>query len=216
MQPSSLLATGLETVLNYYLRLDPEVMPAIAALDGKVIATEFVIAPPTSAEETDDGLTITLYFQPGSQGVRVTDKHWGTPDVSIRGTPLALARQFRAQPGTLDPAIEIRGDAQLGRSFQAALAAIDIDWEEYLSHVMGDVAAHQVGNTLREIGQWGRQVLNTLLQDAGEYFQHESYALPPHGAVSEFLDGVDKLRDDVDRLEARIHRLQQGADHDAG
>jgi ubiquinone biosynthesis protein UbiJ len=210
-----LLASGFEKALNYYLRLDPEAMTALAALSGKVIAVELVLAPPPGLAETEGGLTVTLYVQPGGESLKVTASHWGPPDVVIRGTPLALARQFRAQGGTLDPAVEVRGDAQLGRSFQAVLATVDVDWEEHLSWLVGDTAAHQMGNALREFGQWGRQVLNTLLQDAGEYFKEETRDLPPNGALAEFLDQVDRLRDAVDRLEARIRRLQQAGERDA-
>lgn len=103
MQPSVLLASGLEKLLNYYLRLDPEALAAIAALNGKVLAVELVIAPPATGSDAGGGLTATLFVQPGAEGVRVTDSHWGTPDVSIRGTPLALARQFNAQGGGLGP-----------------------------------------------------------------------------------------------------------------
>ncbi|MCP5419480.1 MAG: SCP2 sterol-binding domain-containing protein [Gammaproteobacteria bacterium] len=215
MQPSVLLASGLEKLLNYYLRLDPEALAAIAALNGKVLAVELVIAPPATGSDAGGGLTATLFVQPGAEGVRVTDSHWGTPDVSIRGTPLALARQFNAQGGGLDPAVELRGDVQLGQAFQAVLASVDVDWEEHLSKLVGDTAAHQMGNVLRDLGQWGRQVLNTLMQDAGEFFQEESRALPPHGAVAEFLDEVDQLRDDVERMAARVRRLQQADEQKA-
>ncbi|MEE4376391.1 MAG: sterol-binding protein [Candidatus Competibacteraceae bacterium] len=213
MKPALLMTGGLEQALNYCLRLDPEILPKLAVLSGKVIAMEVVIAPPV-ADSADgyEGVTLAFFLHPSAQGIQVTDRFDGQPDVFIRGTPLALARQFKATPGTLDPAVQVRGDTQVGKAFQGIMAAIDVDWEEQLSHWVGDTAAHQVGNTWRELTNWGRQVLDTLLQDAGEYFKEETQDLPPSGALAEFLDAVDTLRNDVDRLEARIRRLQQSGE----
>jgi ubiquinone biosynthesis protein UbiJ len=96
-----------------------------------------------------------------------------------------------------------------GRAFKSLLDNLDIDWEEQLSRVVGDVAAHQVGNVVRSAMAWGKQALDTLGRDAAEYFQEESEDLVRPAEVSEFLDQVDVLRDDAERLAARVNRLEQ-------
>ena len=66
MTPSHLLAAGIETALNHYLRLDPDILPKVAALSGKVIAIELLFVP---GERVINGLNPTLYLLPGTDGI---------------------------------------------------------------------------------------------------------------------------------------------------
>ena len=74
--------------------------------------------------------------------------------------------------------------------------------------MLGDVAAHQIGNLLRGSFVWGKQVAATLGQDTAEYLQEEKQELPRPDEVNAFLAEVDILRGDVDRLAARVARSQ--------
>ena len=78
-----------------------------------------------------------------------------------------------------------------------------------LSKLVGDVAAHQIGRFQRGVRDWGRQTGETLLRDGAEYLQQEAQALPPRHAVEQFLSAVDVLREDADRLAARVDRLRR-------
>lgn len=195
MTPAA-IAVGLEIALNRLLRLDPDTQARLAALEERVIALEL------------DGLGLTLYLLPGAHGVRVMDQYPGEPTVRIRGAPLALARQWRGRE-TFGSDITIEGDAAVGRQFQTALARLDIDWEEWLSQWIGDAAAHQFGRFWRGFQSWGRQAGAILRRDGGEYLQRELRVLPPRPAVERFLSAVDALREDTDRLAARIERLRR-------
>lgn len=97
---------------------------------------------------------------------------------------------------------------ELGQEFSEILEALDIDWEEHLSHLTGDLVAHKVGNLVRDVFAWGKQAADTLGQDVAEYLQEENEALPNRDEVENFLSQVDVMRTDVDRMEARVQRLQ--------
>lgn len=191
----ALIAAGLEAALNQVLRLDPDIPLRLAALEGAVIAVE------------PEGLGLTFYLWPSAGGVRVTDRCEGEPDTRIRGTPLALARQWRGQKTGGDLTVE--GDAAVGREFQTILARLEVDWEEQLSRVVGDAAAHQLGRLWRGFRDWGRRASDILLRDGGEYLQQELRALPARPVVEQFLSAVDTVREDTDRLAARIERLRR-------
>lgn len=192
----SVIAAGLETALNQVLRLDPEMPPRLAGLKGTVIAIE------------PEGLGLTFYLLPGVDGIQVLDQCDGEPTVRIRGAPLALVRQWRGHRLGGDD-ITVEGNAAAGREFQTILARLDIDWEEQLSKAVGDVAAHQLGKLWRGFRDWSRRTADILLRDGGEYLQQELRALPPRPAVEQFLSAVDTLREDADRLAARIERLRR-------
>jgi ubiquinone biosynthesis protein UbiJ len=195
--PAALLA-GLEITLNRYLSLDAETLSRLAALTGKVIAVEL------------RGLGITLHMAPHGGGIQLLHDYDGSTDAVISGAPLALARVGLGEERGLLFAgeVEISGDVTLGQRFEAILREIDIDWEEQLSRLIGDVAAHQVGNLVRDTLNWGARSMDTLGRDITEYLQEESRQVPQADEVNEFLAAVDVLRNDVERLEARVKRLR--------
>jgi ubiquinone biosynthesis protein UbiJ len=193
---------GLEAALNRFLGLDPRSASRLSALQGRLIGLEIL------------GLDITLYLAPGPAGIQVLGRSERPPDCMIAGSPLALARlgAARDRAGELfTGGVRVSGDAELGQAFGEILADLDIDWEEQLSRLTGDVIAHQLGRGLRELIGWTARTRNTLGQDLQEYLQEELRLLPARGEVERFQDAVDELRDDMERLEARLVRLEAGA-----
>ncbi len=201
------LASRFETLLNHYLRLDPETSKRMSALTDNIIAIDMLLGP--FEQSTPQ---ITLYFVPGNQRCQVTTTYPGAPDVVIRGTPLSLMGQlYQASRGGAVNDLEVTGDLSLGKAFQEVLRDVHIDWEEQLAQRVGDVPAHQMGNAARQLRAWTQQSLQSLFQNTGEYLHYEAYDLPPPGALNEFMDAVDEIYSDTERLEARIQRLQRAA-----
>ena len=187
---------ALETALNGYLRLDSEQSePRLVGLTGKSIAIRL------------SGIDLTLYFCPTHGGVRIRDHIEHEADVWIEGSPFALVRLMRGERATGE--VIMRGNIETATKFQALLQHVDIDWEEHLSHVLGDIGARQIGNQVRNSISWGRQTFDTLLQNTSEYLRFEHGDLPARHNVERFLDGVDELCADTDRLAARIERLRR-------
>jgi ubiquinone biosynthesis protein UbiJ len=108
--------------------------------------------------------------------------------------------------------VEITGDSALAQQFAEALFSLDIDWEEQLSHLTGDVLAHEVGNLGRGLFKWGESVRKTAGLNLKEYLQEELRLLPTREEIEPLLVDIDHLRDDVERLSARIERLQRHLD----
>ena len=105
--------------------------------------------------------------------------------------------------------VEVRGDAELAQKFRELARLLAPDPEEELSLVVGDVAAHRIGRLARGALGWSRNAAETLLRDVGEYFSHERGDLVSRAEGEQFLRGVDGLREDVDRLDARLALLRQ-------
>jgi ubiquinone biosynthesis protein UbiJ len=133
------------------------------------------------------------------------------PDTVIHGTPTALMRLASSETSTQElfsGDVRIEGDVRLGTRLRQLLARAEIDWEEQLSGLLGDVAAHQLGRGLRSIRQWTRRSRGALADDLGEYLTEESQLLPPRPEAEAFMAEVDALRDDVERLAVRVQRLR--------
>jgi ubiquinone biosynthesis protein UbiJ len=201
-ETSVALVAGLETALNNYLRLDPVTVERLGELSGKVVAVEL------------KGLGIRLYLLPEDHGLCLLEHYEGSPDTLLEGSPLALLRMGRApdaSPALFSGEVRITGDVALGQRFKAILDDMDIDWEEHLSRLSGDVIAHQVGNMARGLLGWARRERQVLAEDVSEYLREEARLLPTRDEVDELLDAVDTLRAHTDRLDARIRRLESAA-----
>ena len=193
------LTQNLEAAINRYLRLDPEIGTRMQALSGRCIGLEL------------RGLDLRLYVFPGRQGIHLLDRIDGEPDTVLRGTPLGMARLGlggSSEKTLFSGDVEIHGDVETGQLFKSILDEMEIDWEEQLSHFTGDVIAHQLGNMARHSRKMFKQARTTLEQDIGEYLQEELRLLPARIETANFSTDVNMLRMSVDRLEARVRRLQ--------
>jgi ubiquinone biosynthesis protein UbiJ len=120
-------------------------------------------------------------------------------------------RLLRLDPETLRRLGDLQGRVlciefrDLGRRLYLNL---DLDWEEPLARLFGDPLGHELGRAARAAFAWHRQALKTFGLNTAEYLQEEARLLPVRDEVEAFLNGVDGVRADVDRLAARLQRLQ--------
>lgn len=197
--PAAAMAAA-EAALNRYLALDPEGARGFEPLDGRIIVIEIL------------GMDATLTLIRGPEGVQLFGRYDATPDCVIRGTPMALARMAVAERKDREISaggVEIEGDTGIAHDLAKALSGLDVDWEEQAAKYLGDPIAHQLGQGLRAALQWGRRTTGVFSADLKEYLEEEGRLLPTPYELEGFLAQVDTLRDDVERLGARVERLTQ-------
>jgi ubiquinone biosynthesis accessory factor UbiJ len=195
----SLALRGLEAVLNRLLRLDPQALTACAKLAGKSVKLEI------------SDWNIDFFIVPYAQGFQLLNTYHQPPDTLIRGKLLSLVKTGAAGVTTralFDESIAISGDTHTGEALRDILKQLDIDWEEQLSRIVGDTVAPPLARHLKKIWQCGQQGIRAFGENMTEYLQFESQQLPTKQAVERFIDDVAKLRDDVDRIAARVQRLK--------
>ena len=198
---TSTLTTLVEATVNRTLRLDPGAAARFGELNDKVIRLRITGTNP-----------IEIFVLPSETGLRLRERHEGTADVTLTGDFPMFARfaMRRVVPDVVAAGdLQISGDIELGQRFQRLLESIDIDWEEQAARVLGDVAAHQLGNALRDLRHWSIQALQSLRLDTAEYLQEESHLLPSRTRLEEFRDAVETLRSEAENLEKRFERLQR-------
>jgi len=136
------------------------------------------------------------------------------PDATIRGTPLALL----ALTGTDAEApirsgdVRVEGDTSTAQQLRELALLLRPDLEHALSGLVGRSAAHLLMRALRGAADWGRKAAWTGAQNVSEYLAHERGDLVSRAEAEHFLRGVDELREQLDRIAARIGVLEQRPD----
>jgi len=153
---------------------------------------------------------LAAYFIVDDEALNVVTSSSEEPDVVITGSVITLARMAGQSGETAirDGSLDLTGDAETANQFQQLLSFAKPDIEEELSGIVGDVAAHRLGEFARGVGRWGRSARSTMGANIREYLQEESRDAPSRYEVDKFAADVNTLRDDVDRVEARINRLR--------
>ena len=192
----------LEAALNRALALDPETREALRALDGRRI--ELTLAsPPLALQLRVDGDRLAV--GPVDAG--------NEPDLAVRSTLGALLGQLPALLGSRrDEAppiggMRISGDADLARRLQRLAERFDPDWQQPFAAVFGDVLGVQIANACATALKQARTLGGNLAGTAVEYVVEESRDVVGRDELAAFHDDVDGLRDDVERLAARVARL---------
>ena len=103
--------------------------------------------------------------------------------------------------------VEIRGDAEVAQQFRELAMLLKPDVEEELSRLIGDTPAHQALRLVRMATAFGRRAATTGVRNVAEYLAHERRDLVPRAEAEDFYRGVERLREDLDRLEARTRLL---------
>ena len=197
--------SAIETAINTWLKLDGETLPRFAVLDGKIIRLHIT------------GLDLNLFFLPATTGIQVlgsypSEEEGGIVDATIHGSPMALIRlgtSNNAGETLLKSDVEIEGDMRVAEKFSEILHEVDIDWEELLSKLVGDIVAHQAGQTTRSVSGWIKESAEAMKMNASEYISEESGLSPADAEINHYMNQVDDVRMGVDRLEARIKLLHE-------
>jgi ubiquinone biosynthesis accessory factor UbiJ len=189
------LTATLEQLLNRGLPRSPRARALCAELAGRSLAVE--IPGLARLRLTSNGVTL---------GVA---RDAAAADATLTGGVLALAALGGDDPQAVIRRgdVAISGDAQVAERFRELGRLLRPDPEEELALLTGDVAAHRLGRIARAVLRLPRRAAHTALMNLAEYLGHERGDVVPRREGEQFLRGVDALREDVDRLAARLELL---------
>ena len=105
--------------------------------------------------------------------------------------------------------VRIEGDAALATAIAGLARQLRWDVEEDLSHVIGDLAAHRVGETVRSAAAGGRDLMDRARTSTLQWLVHDDGALVGSAALESFRDDLRRLRDDLERLAKRVERMDR-------
>ena len=192
-----MLLASIEKLLNRSLPRSPRAQALAMALTGRSLAVEMSGAG-------------TLVVSSAGDRIRVERSTGVAADASVSAGPFSLLALAAGQSQTLpQTGATIRGDSEVAQKFSELLGLLRPDPEEELALLLGDAPAHHLGRLARAAAGFAQRAAHTGVSNIAEYLAHERRDLVPKAEARQLLDGVDALRDDVDRLEARLEHLAQ-------
>lgn len=197
---SGLLAAA-ERISNTLVNQDHKLASRLMPLAGHVFELSLTTPP----------LRCFLIIQSTRPCIRLTQV-WADPaSVRFSGSSLDLLSMLGKDSVSAlrDGRVKVEGDMELAQQLQTAMSASSIDWEYQLSRLIGDVPAHGAGEFGRGMADTLRQGSDSLMQDIDDYLHQERRSLPAVQEVEDFYSDIDVLRLRVDRLTARLARLQR-------
>ncbi len=200
--PRLFFLNALEKLVNSVLRIASETDQLLAPLAEKTVKLH--INPP----EFD----LVMYFS--EQGIQILENYQGDIDVELSGSPVAFGLMSLSGKPTralFSGKVSMQGDSQVGHHFQQLFESLDIDWQQQLSRIIGTHPAKRIMDFIGQSSQWFSETNDAMQEDVSEYLQEESRLLPAQPEADMFFDNIDQLRADVDRLEAKVKRLQSFA-----
>jgi len=201
-----MLTQAIENLLNRNLPRSPRAQELCETLKGKCVRIEA------------NGLGWRLDCESLGTSLKLTRAQHAerTPDAEISGSLMSLAALAGEHPEEVIQRgdVSIRGDAELAQDFRELAMLLKPDVEEELSKLIGDTPAHQALRLARAVTGFGRRAVDTGVRNVAEYLAHERGDLVPRAEAEDFYRGVERLREDLDRLDARA-RLIEDAETDA-
>lgn len=199
-----MLTQSIENLLNRNLPRSPRAQELCRSLAGRRVRVE----------ATGLGWVLTIDCLPTS--VRLTRDAPPDPpaDAAITGSLMSLAALAGPSPEEVIRRgdVTIRGDAEVAQKFRELAMLLRPDVEEELSRLIGDTPAHQALRLVRSITGFGRRAATTGVRNVAEYLAHERRDLVSKPEAEDFYRSVERLREDLDRLDARTRFLEQPPD----
>lgn len=198
------ICRALEPVFEGALALDEVARGRVERLEGKGLEIHVT------------GLDWHIHLVPTAGRLLLTDDPETPPAATIAGPPASLAC-LTTTGGTqvlFGGTLHVSGDVQAAKAYKRLFDTLDPDWEEALARVVGDIPAHETARLLRAAGTRATRVGADRRTDLRAWLVDELEALPARTEVDDWMDAVDRLRADADRLAARVRRLERYGDGD--
>jgi ubiquinone biosynthesis protein UbiJ len=197
---ANILCQPLEQALNKALKTDSESLKRLHDLDGTRFKVYF------------KDLNLSLIFEAHDDAINIYKEDDCVSHVTVTGTSLAFLQSFLSGNNASSAKkfdLHMEGNTHTAQAWQQLFSHMDIDWQALLEPVIGAQPAYHGIKTFSFIKKQIIKTKNKLLQDSAEYLKHEKKVLVPEHLVKHFSRDVTDINQAVDRLEARIHRLER-------
>lgn len=189
-------AAAFEATLNQVFKLDPALLNKLDKVSGKVVEITFT------------GPDVSLFLLPDHLGIAVQAEYAGQADCSVTGKPSDFVELFLAEDAAsalINGGITVKGESSLLLNLQAVFSDMELDWEYELSKVIGDIAAHQVGQGVRAGAQFAKDMAARISDDIKAKVGAGESIVPSKQEIRRFCDEVDSVAARLEHLEAKFN-----------
>ena len=132
----------------------------------------------------------------------------GEVTAQITGSLLGFAKVFSSDAQNLkDTGVRLEGKAAFINELKLVVRNVDIDWEEILSQMFGDILGSQLSAMLRKQLGWTKDRAANIARLTEEFLTHESGSLLSKPELENFYREIQQLTMDADKLRARFDLL---------
>ena len=200
------LLLALEKSIETLLKMDPDTRERLSAVDGKTLQVN-VRAPAISLLLSINDGCVQLMYPDASEG------NDASADTTISGSLADLRSLLNGNEAVYSGDVLIEGDIGTSQQLKQIIAKIDPDWQDAISPYLGDGLTHRLDMAQARLGRWLERTRSSARINGRDYLQEELELLAPNSEVEWFCEQVDNLRANVDRLAARLQRIEAAREH---
>lgn len=191
MLPSSLIARALSKLLSH----DDAARKLLATHAGETLQVRM---PPFSTT-----LKITVAGDFAAGDTALTEKELS---VSVEFPLTSLPLIAQGKDAALRSA-KISGKAALLQDISKAFASLPLAAEAELERFVGPILANEAVRFFKALSALGANAQSSLQETGKRYLHTEAQLVAGRDAVSQFATDIQRLRIDVQRLQARVAKL---------
>lgn len=212
MPAAQLFCEVLEQGLNKLLTLDPDSHVPLQKLKGKRLIIAFQELPfeiLVVASQQIDILCLSSDDEVSNEaGKRVMEAAhcylktslWSLPELIDNSQLTQLIKQDK---------LVLEGDIQVAQAFSQLFIQLQIDWEEQLAKLTGDVVAHEVFRLGAKFVSKAESFRHSLAAMLGDAAIEEKQIATPATLVQGFSIQVNEIQQRAAELEARLSRFER-------
>ncbi len=193
------LCHGIEAVINTTLEFDPSTRNNISQIND-ILAVDCLLP---------NGSTLTIYATGQAQGICLLSYCEQDVTTRISGSPLALLGLIKQPASLANNDVTLSGSAALLQTWQSLLQNLDIDWEDAISRILGDIAGPLTSKGFKQSAQWAKEQFNEQKRLLRECITEEADIFPSKAETEYLSEKVIDIKVDIDRLTAQVNALRQ-------
>lgn len=183
--------TAFLPVINHLIQQNRETQAALAAFAGSTLSLRMA------------GLHMQGTFD--ERGFLQHGNAEADTEISFRQTAVQKVLQGLT-PGVGD--VEIGGDTGLGTALLPLIGSLRYHAHDDLSRLFGDALAGSISTRTAQAGNLLKKMGLSVLEQLGEFAREPESPVPDRETLAAWSREVDALRDDTERLAARLERLE--------
>lgn len=201
----SLALAPLEQAFNFLIKEDPHLADLLSPFENKTV----------EVRTRQPSLTVCVILERGR--IRLSGLDAATmgieADACIEAPAGTLFSMLTSKTKALvNTELQISGDIELVQDMLRALHKADIQWQDLVGSVFGDVVSRHMQQLAEAGGEWRAQANSRIKRNLDDYLKAEARILPHSLDAARFAEQVHDLRLQLDRLGARTQGLNARLD----